>query len=74
MTTIPVNMLNAPTIKEVINFMVNESLMVDAMGPTRAGTMMRAAAAYITEHESLLTRIQVLQAELTRVEQLVHRG
>ena len=48
--------------------------MTDAMGPTRAGTMLRAAAAYITEHEDLLGRIQTLQAELTRVEQLVHRG
>jgi hypothetical protein len=46
--------------------------MVDAMGPTRAGEMMRHAAAYITEHESLLTRIQTLTAELARVEKLVH--
>jgi len=51
-----------------------EADIMDAMGPTRAGTMLRAAAAYITEHEDLLGRIQTLQAELTRVEQLVHRG
>jgi hypothetical protein len=42
------------------------------MGPTRAGEMLRHAAAYITEHESLLTRIQTLTAELARVEKLVH--
>lgn len=67
-------MLNAPTIKEVINFMVNESLMVDAMGPTRAGTMMRYAAAYMTEHEAVLNSLQSLRAEVSRLEQLVHRG
>lgn len=55
-------------------WLIAEAAMVDAMGPTRTGEMMRQAAAYITEHESLLTRIQVLQAELTRVEQLVHRA
>ena len=63
-----------PTGAEIARWLMTEAAMMDAMGPTRAGTMMRAAAAYITEHESLLTRIQVLQAELTRVEQLVHRG
>ena len=63
-----------PTGAELARWLALEAAIVDAMGPTRAGTMLRAAAAYITEHESLLTRIQVLQAELTRVEQLVHRG
>ena len=59
---------------QIAAWLAHEASMTDAMGPTRAGTMLRAAAAYITEHEDLLTRIQVLQAELTRVEQLVHRA
>lgn len=59
---------------QIAAWLAHEASMADAMGPTRAGTMLRAAAAYITEHEDLLTRIQVLQAELTRVEQLVHRA
>ena len=63
-----------PTGAEIARWLMLEANIMDAMGPTRAGTMLRAAAAYITEHEDLLTRIQVLQAELTRVEQLVHRG
>ena len=59
---------------QIAAWLTLEAAIVDAMGPTRAGTMLRAAAAYITEHEDLLGRIQTLQAELTRVEQLVHRG
>ena len=59
---------------EIARWLMLEADIMDAMGPTRAGTMLRAAAAYITEHEDLLGRIQTLQAELTRVEQLVHRG
>ena len=59
---------------QIAAWLAHEASMSDAMGPTRAGTMLRAAAAYITEHEDLLGRIQTLQAELTRVEQLVHRG
>ena len=59
---------------QIAAWLVHEAAMTDAMGPTRAGTMLRAAAAYITEHEDLLGRIQTLQAELTRVETLVHRA
>ena len=59
---------------QIAAWLAHEASMTDAMGPTRAGMMLRAAAAYITEHEDLLGRIQVLQAELTRVEQLVHRA
>ena len=59
---------------QIAAWLAHEASMSDALGPTRAGTMLRAAAAYITEHEDLLGRIQTLQAELTRVEQLVHRG
>ena len=59
---------------QIAQWLMNEASMVDALGPTRAGEIMRAAAAYITEHEDLLGRIQTLQAELTRVEQLVHRA
>jgi hypothetical protein len=49
-----------------------EAAMTDALGPTRSGEMLRHAAAYITEHESLLTRIQALTAEVTRLERLAH--
>ena len=59
---------------QIAAWLALEAAVVDALGPTRAGTMLRAAAAYITEHEDLLGRIQTLQAELTRVEQLVHRA
>ena len=59
---------------QIAAWLAHEASMTDALGPTRAGTMLRAAAAYITEHEDLLGRIQTLQAELTRVEQLVHRA
>ena len=59
---------------QIAAWLALEAAIVDALGPTRAGTMLRAAAAYITEHEDLLGRIQTLQAELTRVEQLVHRA
>lgn len=61
-----------PTGAELARWLQHEATMTDAMGPTRAGEMMRHAAAYITEHESLLTRIQTLTAELARVEKLVH--
>ena len=67
-------MPNHMTGAQIAQWLQHEASMVDAMGPTRAGEVMRAAAAYITEHEDLLGRIQTLQAELTRVETLVHRG
>jgi hypothetical protein len=63
---------SAPTGADIARWLQHEATIVDAMGPTRAGEMMRHAAAYITEHESLLTRIQTLTAELARVEKLVH--
>jgi hypothetical protein len=65
---------NNPTGAQIVAWLAQEAAMTDAMGPTRAGAMLRHAAAYITEHEDLLGRIQSLQAELTRVEQLVHRA
>lgn len=63
-----------PTGADLARWLQTEATMIDAMGPTRAGEMLRHAAAYITEHESLLTRIQTLTAELARVEKLVHNG
>lgn len=62
----------APTGAEIARWLQTEAAMVDAMGPTRTGEMMRHAAAYIIEHESLPARIQALTAEVTRLERLAH--
>ena len=50
----------APTGAEIARWLQTEAAMTDAMGPTRTGEMLRHAAAYITEHEALLTRIHAV--------------
>ena len=53
----------APTGAEIARWLQTEAAMTDALGPTRSGEMLRHAAAYITEHESLLTHIHAVTVE-----------